>query len=187
MGRKGTLKGIQSDKMKAEFQSVFQLVLFRLESWNNDDINEDQLLQEAYSNYQPSDIEKAKKDVQKQIFDLKGEANNRSILQIISEVIMEMGINSRIDNKVSLIQFRLAELTLGNNFNGNWFKFQLILTYAGIDESKDAVDINHPIHFAKKEDNQRANTLQFFIGRKRTQEFLMNLKFDWYYMQEEIY
>ena len=61
MQRKGTLKGIQSDKMKAEFQSVFQLVLFRFESWNNNEMDEDQLLQEAYSNYQPSDIEEAKK------------------------------------------------------------------------------------------------------------------------------
>ena len=85
-------------------------------------MDEDQLPQQAYSNYQPSDIEEAKKDVQKQIFDLKGETNNMSILQIISEVIMELGINSRIDNDVSLTQFRLAELTLGNNFNGHWFK-----------------------------------------------------------------
>ena len=40
-GNKGTLKGIQSDKMKAEFQSVFQLVLFRLESLNNNEVDED--------------------------------------------------------------------------------------------------------------------------------------------------
>ena len=32
MQRKGILKDIQSDKMKAEFQSVFQLVLFKFES-----------------------------------------------------------------------------------------------------------------------------------------------------------
>ena len=41
MQRKGTLKGIQSDKIKAEFQSVFQLVLFRLESLNNNEMDED--------------------------------------------------------------------------------------------------------------------------------------------------
>ena len=33
-------------------------------------MDEDQLLKVAYSNYRPSDIEEAKKDVQKQIFDL---------------------------------------------------------------------------------------------------------------------
>ena len=63
---------------------------------------------------------------------------------------MELGIDSRINNDVSLTQFKFAELILGNNFNGNWF--ELKLTYASIDESKDKVDINHSIHFAKKED-----------------------------------
>ena len=51
--------------MKARFQSVFQLVLFKLESLNNNDMDEDQLLQETYSNYKQSDIEEAKKYVQK--------------------------------------------------------------------------------------------------------------------------
>ena len=86
-----------------------------------------------------------------------------NIPQIISEVIMELRIDSRIDNDVSQTQFSLADLTLGNNLNSNWFKFQLVLTYAGIDESKDAVDINHQIHFAKKEDYQIANMLQFSL------------------------
>ena len=42
-----------------------------------------------------------------------------NIPQIISAVIMELRIDSRIDNDVSQTQFRLAELTLGNNFNSN--------------------------------------------------------------------
>ena len=115
-----------------EFQSVFQLVLFILEPLNNDDLDEDQLLEEAYSNYQPSHIEESKKDVQKQISHSNGKTNNMSISQIISEVIIELRIDNRIDNDVSRTQFRLAELTFGNNLNGNWFKFQLVLTNAGI-------------------------------------------------------